>query len=180
MELLQLLSQKRSAVLKKWLQAILETYPADGRRFLGKQKDRFANPVGYTLAKETENLFDEILRGVEPDRVRPILDRIVRVRAVQDFTPAEALSFIFLLKGILREEFKGEVQEKRLLGEVFTLESQIDEVALIAFDIYVGCRETLYEMKANQIKNQVSRLLERAGLISEVPDWKPRDDKDNG
>ena len=53
------------------------------------------------------------------------------------------------------------------------MESRIDDLALLAFDIYMKCREKLYDIRANEAKNQVSRLLQRAGMLSEIPDKKP-------
>jgi hypothetical protein len=32
----------------------------------------------------------------------------------------------------------------------------------------MNCREKLYEIKANEAKNRVSRLLQKAGLICEI------------
>jgi hypothetical protein len=46
-------------------------------------------------------------------------------------------------------------------------------LVLLAFDIYVTHKKKLYEIRANQAKNQVSKLLERAGLICEIPPWNP-------
>jgi len=171
MEVEKLLLQKKPPILKRWLQLIMESYPADARRFLKKQKDQFANPVGHTLSKEIGGLYDELLQGIDRERSSLILDRIIRIRAIQDFSPSQALSFIFLLKRVIREEIETEIQEERLSDELWRFESGIDELALMAFDIYMKCREKIYELRANEAKNQVSRLLIRKGLISEVPEW---------
>ena len=167
-----LLSEKRSNILKRWLQSVLETYPADSQRFLKKQKDPFANPIRYTISREIENIFDELLNGMDAERISPMLDRIIRMRAVQDFSPSQALSFVYLLKKVIREELKTEISQGRLFDEFLRFESRIDEMALIGFGIYMTCREKLYEIRANQAKNQVSKLLQRAGLICEISEWK--------
>ena len=172
MKLEKFLSQKRSAILDRWLQLILETYPAGSMRFLKKQKDQFANPVGHTISKETENLYQELLRGIETEKVSPILDRMIRIRAIQDFTPSQAVVFIFLLKKVIREELETEISENHLYGELLLFESKIDDLAFLGFDIYMKCREKIFEIRANEAKNQVSRLLKKAGLISEIPEWK--------
>jgi hypothetical protein len=175
MKLETLLSQKRSKILNHWFNLILETYPSDTRRFLKRQKNRFANPVGSTIAEEAENLFSELIKDKEIERetVSPILESIVRIRAIQDFTPSQAIAFIFLLKQSIREHLKKETDEKNLLEDLLRLESKVDGLALMAFDIYMKYRERLYEIKANQAKNQVSGLLRQAGLTCEVPDWQP-------
>jgi len=173
MKLEKLLLQNRTIILKRWLDSILESYSSDTKRFLKKQSDQFANPVGQTISKEIGNLFQELLEGVDPARLSPILDRIVRIRAVQDFSPSQAIFFVFQLKGVIRKELNKEIRENRLSDELAEFESRIDDMALIAFDVYMRCREKIYEISANQAKNQVSRLLQRAGLISEVPEWEP-------
>ena len=38
-------------------------------------------------------------------------------------------------------------------------------LVLLAFDVYVRCRENLFEIKIAEIKNNTRRLLERAQII---------------
>ncbi len=173
MKLTKLLAQKKAPIVGRWLELIFETYPDDARRFLTKQKDRFANPVGTTISKEIETLYDELIEGLETDRVSPLLDRIIRVRAVQDFSPSQAVNFVFLLKKAIKKEILGEILEDQLSEDLAIIESRIDDLALLAFDIYMNCREKLNDIRANEAKNQVSKLLQRAGMISEIPDKKP-------
>ena len=178
MNLETILTQKGPTILSKWLELILETYPADAQRFLKKQKNRFANPVGTTIKSEAENIYQELLRGMDPERLSLFLDGMIRIRAIQDFTPSQAISFIFLLKNIIREEVGKEVREQQLLDKLMIFESRFDEVALLAFDVYMKCREKIYEIRANETKNQVSRLLLKAGLTCEIPGWS-REPKEN-
>jgi len=96
MKLEDVLKQKASHIRKRWLNLILDTYPADSQRFLREQKDRFANPVGTSLSRAVETLYHELLHGMDPEKVHSSLDEIVRIRAVQDFSPARAMTFIFL------------------------------------------------------------------------------------
>ena len=179
MNLNDLLTNKRSRLLKIWLDLLIEDYPADTKRFLRKQKDQFANPVGHTISREIENLFDALLPAIDPDSVSPILDRIIRIKAIQDFYPSQALSFIFLLKSVIRKELETEARKNQLADELLAFESKIDAVALLAFDIYMKCREKLYEIRVNETKTQVSRLLQRANLISEIPGWESKPKEGN-
>jgi len=173
MKLEKLLSEESPAILKRWLRSTLESYPADTQRFLQKQKDPFANPVRHTISKEIENIYKELLHGVDRERVSPFLDRIIRIRAVQDFSPSQAIAFIFILKKVIREVLDKEIREQRLSDELLTIDSRVDELALIAFDIYMKCREKLYALSANEARNQVSRLLQKKGLVAEIPKWEP-------
>lgn len=173
MKLEKLLSEKGPAILDKWLKLILESYPADTQRFLKKQKDPFANPIRHTISKEIENIYKELLKGVERERVSPFLDRIIRIRAVQDFSPSQAIAFVFLLKRVIREALDKEIREHQLSDDVLVLESKIDDLGLIAFDVYMGCREKLYSLSAKEARNQVYRLLHKKGLLAEIPEWQP-------
>jgi hypothetical protein len=50
-------------------------------------------------------------------------------------------------------------------------------MALLAFDIYMKCREKVYEIRANEAKSQVSGLLRKMGLLCDVSNWEPGPDK---
>jgi len=141
---------KKTAILKKWFDAIADTYPGDTAGFLKNKKARFQNPVGYNITEGIEGLFDSLLQGMIPDTVSTFLDAIIRIRAIQDFAPSEALSFIFQLKKVVRQELGSEVLKNQdLADELTAFEFAIDDLALFSFDIYMKCREKIYELKAN-------------------------------
>jgi hypothetical protein len=166
MKLKDLLSERKTAIIKKWFDLILQDYPADATHFFKKQKNPFANPVGHALSQGIGELFDELVHGLDSDKVfSSSLDNIVRIKAVQDFSPSRALSFIFLLKKVIREELEREIKENQFPDELASLESSIDKVALLAFDIYMKCRERIYEIKADEVKRLTFRLLQRAKPI---------------
>jgi hypothetical protein len=172
MKLEELLTQRASRILKRWLDLILETYPVDAQRFLRKQKDPFANPVGTTFSRELEILYREFLGKADADKMASALDGIIRVRAIQGFAPSEAVAFVFFLKKILREETDKEVREDSLVAEeLLALESRLDDLALRAFDVYMACKEKVFEVQAMEARNHVSGLLRRAGLTAEIPEW---------
>ena len=173
MMLEDLLLRKSSSILHRWLNAVFETYPADSQRFLRKQKDPFANPVGTTLSRELENLYGEILKHTETEKLTATLDRIIRIRAVQDFSASQAVSFVLMLKRVVRSELQKEIAEGNFGEELHRFESRIDEISLRAFDLYMKCKEKIFEIRVNESRNQVARLLERAGLVCEFPKGNP-------
>lgn len=179
MKLQNVLNQKGPLIRKRWLDLIIDTYPADSQRFLREQKDRFANPVGTTLSKAVEALFYELLHGVNWEKITAALEEIVRIRAVQDFSASRAMSFIFLLKKVVREEFDQESKDNAAWEELQALETRLDEMALRGFDLYMKCRERVYELRAKEAKAHVSRLLLKAGLLSEVPSWGSEEKKND-
>lgn len=166
MNLQELLTDRKAAIIEKWFEAVLETYPEDSSRFLEKQRDPFRNPVGHTMRRGIEGVFGELLGDLDYGRVSAFLDEIIRIRAVQDFTPSQAVSFILLLKGVIREELLKN-GEKAPWDELPALESKIDRLLLFSFDIFVGCREKIYEIKANELRRMTFRLLQRANVVDE-------------
>jgi RsbT co-antagonist protein rsbRD N-terminal domain len=171
MKLNYYLLEKKTAILKKWFDAVAETYPNETSAFLKKQKAQFTNPVGYTLLEGLEHLFDALLQGMLPDTVSQFLDSIVRLRAIQEFAPSEAVMFIFRLKKVVRQELGNELlQQQAIIEELATFESAVDDLALYAFDLYVKCREKIFELKANEAKNMTFRLLQQARLIVDNQD----------
>lgn len=163
-----LLSERKASILERWFDIIIDAYPPDTSRFLKNQKNRFANPVGATIATGLEGIFAEILKDEqEQERVSVFIDNIIRIRAVQNFTPSQAVSFIFLLKNVIREELAGELDHGQNADDLRTLESQIDGLALTAFDIYMNCREKICEIKSNEARDMTFRLLQRANLLKE-------------
>jgi len=171
MNLKDQLIEKKPAILKKWFEAIADTYPKDTAGFLKKQKAQFTNPVGYTLAEGAEKLFDALLQGMIADTVSSFLDSMIRIRAIQEFSPSEALAFIFQLKKIIRQELGAEVlRQQGIADELAAFDSAIDDLALFSFDIYMRCREKIYDLKANEARNMTFRLLQQARLIVDNQD----------
>jgi hypothetical protein len=178
MDLEKLLHEKKTAILKQWFNLVVATYPDESGRFLKYQKDRFANPVGHTLAQALEKLYAEVVAGVDPERAAPPLNEIVRIRAIQNFSPSQAVAFVFILKNVIRETLKEELRKPEFQEDLLLVETRIDQLALQAFDQYMGCREKLYDLKTNELRRQTYRLLQRANIIGDLPpdsDLNPQD-----
>jgi RsbT co-antagonist protein rsbRD N-terminal domain len=144
----------------------MENYVSDASDYLKQQENKFANPTGMTLSKEIENLFVELLRGPHKENTSKSLGNILKIMAVQNIPASQALSFIFSLKKIIREELHAEIAGQELLHEILLFESTIDNLALSAIDIFMGCREKMYEIKSNEIKRAHFRFLQRANIMS--------------
>jgi hypothetical protein len=167
--LVSLLSEKKTVILDKWARLILDTYPDTTSKFLQREKDRFVNPVGHTILTETGALYDELLGDMNPQKLTSSIDRIIRIRSVQDFRPSEAVGFVFLLKRAVREELKNDIGGKETLDELAEFESRVDRVALMAVDAYVECRNKINEIQLNEVKaksEMLRKLLEKASPAS--------------
>jgi len=171
MTLEEFLSGKKDDVLKKWFELVLQTYPADTSTFLRSQKNPFANPVGNAIYQGIEKILDELISPASRE-FSEFLDNIIRVRAVQDFSPSQAISFIFSLKKVIREELGQSFQGSLPYEEVLSLESRIDALALSSFDLFMKCREKLYDIKANELRNSTFRLLQKVNDVGEGKDKK--------
>jgi hypothetical protein len=169
MRLNNLLAQRKTAIIKNWFTLAVETYPPDTASFLKRQKDPFANPVGRTISLGLEALFNELLKEMDHDTVISSLDPIIRIRAIQNFSPAQAVSFIFLLKKAIRENIEKEASEEQLFNELLLFESKIDQLVMIAFNLYMECKEKIYDLKANEMRNTTYKAFKRAGLVREWP-----------
>lgn len=172
MILQKLLIKDKKALLNRWFDLIIESYPPETSQFLKNQKDRFQNPVGFTISKEIEAIFDQLVGGKPQKKmVSEFLDKIIRIRAVQDFSPSDAVSFMFQLKAIVREEVQKqgkEAEQAQLSKELLEFERAIDRLALLAFDIYVSCRQKVFEIKADEMKRHYANILKRSGGFCET------------
>ncbi len=162
--LLNVLQEKRKALEERWAELVLASYPQQSVPFLRQERDRFANPLGSTIRNEITALVEGLLAGADADVLATHLDSIIRVRAVQDFTPAEALRFVFQLKQAVAE-IAGDDVAGVPAGEFLALHTRIDELALQAFGIYVGCRERVFQIRAREATARTYSLLKRAGLL---------------
>lgn len=169
MNLKDLLKKQRSSIIDKWFDLIIESYPADTAEFL-KKKEGFTNPVGQTTFQGIQDIFDGLLLDADPSEIAPFLDSIIRIRAVQDFSPSQAVNFIFLLKKVIRAEVSPHLSEGTLRDELDELTSKIDILALVGFDIFMKCREKLYDIKANELRDRTLWLLKKSNLLTETPD----------
>ena len=70
--------------------------------------------------KEIEGIYQRLIDGVElesPD-FSEFLDRIIRIRAIQQFSPSQALGFLFPLKAVIRELLEKESAESSMGAEL--------------------------------------------------------------
>jgi hypothetical protein len=162
-------------ILDRWFDLIAGSYPQATSEFLAKQADRFRNPVGHAISQSIGSIYDQVVSAMNRDELLDALDGIIRIRAVQDFTPTEAVAFVFQLKAVIREVMEGQLQESGKWNDLADLDARIDRVVLLAFEKYTECRETLHEIRS---KGGAMRLRERASVESAAPEHKeePIDD----
>jgi hypothetical protein len=161
--------QHRAEILDKWHAMLVDSYPKETGRFLRREKDAFANPVGARFATALEKVLCGFIDDKAPESWKASLDEILRVRAVQDFSPSNALSFITGLKEILRRTVV-KSGEKVSPEDLLAFEDRVDRMLLAAFDIYSRCRQDIYEIRVKEVSRQVERLLRTARLMVDNPE----------
>ena len=153
---LNLSQNERTEMFQRWFDRIVDGYPAETARFLREQSDPFANPVGAGLREELAPILDGILDDRDPVEIEPALDRIVRVRALQDMSPSEAVSFVLVLKDIFEEVAGDEAGDAK---RVFN--SRVDQTLMTAFNVFSRCREQVYDIRVKEIRNRSLKVMER-------------------
>jgi hypothetical protein len=109
----------------------------------------------------TRGIFEALLDGADAEKIRQHLHEIVRIRAVQEFSASEAVRFVFHLKAAVRAELTKASRDRRFSSELAEFEDQIDRIALVAFDVFVECREQVCELRVNEVKRRVSWVVDR-------------------
>jgi hypothetical protein len=175
-----LLEKEKSAVLEKWFRLTIDMYPAETKTFLTANTNRFTNPVRSALLVGLEGIYDNLVQDRhEAEAFNDFLDKIIRVRAVQDFAPAEALAFVFYLKHVVREVLAKDIETYKLFEELLTFESRVDRLGLLAFNLYTQCRHTVSEVRIAELKRTYTRFFERVCQKYGMPeDWEHPEDQD--
>ena len=160
MLLKQTLKKNKDSFIKKWFQATIDTYPKQTARILGKDSNRFDNPVGAMTHESIEDVFNLILGDFDQKTLEKALDPVIRIRAVQSFSASDAVSFVFILKQIGED-----LLEDNLIRQFDQL---VDQIALAAFNKLMKCKEEIFLLKATESKRRIHRAFERAGLVAEL------------
>jgi len=158
------IAEYRDEILERWVEYVFGSYPEETGKFLRSKSDRFANPVGAGLREGLAELLDGVLSGAEPNELTSALDRVIRVRAVQEFTPSAAVGFVFELKDVVRDVTRDLGAEA--VTALDALDRRIESLGLCAFDVYMSCREQMWSIRAQEIRNQ------SVGIMERVAEWR--------
>jgi hypothetical protein len=165
-----LLEERKDAIVGRWVDAVLSAYPSESSALFQAQQDPFANPLGHTVREGTRGVFQVLLDGMDPARLRSHLDPIVRIRAVQQLTTTEALSFVFSLRSIIRDVVPEAETTPQLRSELLDLDRKIDQVALTAFELYAARREEVADLRIQEVKRQVTWVMGKINKQSVGPE----------
>ncbi|MDP8206447.1 MAG: RsbRD N-terminal domain-containing protein [Candidatus Electryonea clarkiae] len=170
MSMKELLQERKDSIFEKWLDRVIMTYPSESSNFFKNKKNRFDNPIGSTLNKELPILLDALINLNDLDEVSNSIDEIVRIRAVQEFSAAQAVGFLLLLKKVIREELDGKTEISVNVDDWWSVEDKIDRMVFMAFDIYMSCKEKIFEIRSRSFERQtyvLDKMAERAAERSD-------------
>ena len=160
----QHLIDKKKEILADWRNIIFNSYPPDSVQFLKNEHDQFNNPIGSCIMEVTEDIYDGLIENVKIDQLFAALDRIIRIRSVQDYTPSQAIAFMNALKLAIRHKCE-DIDRDENFRDFLDFEARIDRLTFLAFDIYMQCREKIYEIRVNDMKRQSAILFQRSQNI---------------
>lgn len=158
MALRDLIGKRKNAICERCVRLVCETYGAETAAILKTERDSFTNPVGAAIRGGVEALVGVLTGEITMPEMQSSLDPVVRVRAVQDLAPSEAVAFVFLLKQAVREELSGELLQNGHAAELEGVDRQIDRMALVTFDLYAACRERIGEIRVKEARAEAERL----------------------
>ncbi len=176
MKLQKALEGHKKEIVSLWLERTLNSYKSSG--FFKKENDSFANPVGVNIKEALNTIFDLLITNAEQLDYIEALDQIIRIRAVQTFTPAQAVAPLLELKWVIKQVFSAKKDTEPLLRELDDLDCDIDRLALMGFNVYTECREQVYRGRIKEIKSG-SYVLTDAGCPSKLLQDRPRVLKNN-
>lgn len=151
MDLAEGFRNHREKIVNKWVEYTLSTYLSSG--FFLKENDKFANPVGGNVREALSRLFVLLEKGADPREFVPPLEQLISIRAVQAFTPSQAVSPLHAVKHITRDVFAADKERSQLVRELYDFEFAVDLAVLAAFDIYMQYRERLYQVRIDEIRS---------------------------
>ncbi len=167
MLLAELLADRKGEILDTWVNQVLATYPADAAHIFKKGKDQFANPIGFAVKSSLWEVYGLLFDKDEPEKIVEPLRQLVQMRAVQTFEPSEAVSMAYILKKVVKEYCRQEKVTDLPGWQAF--EEKADVLAYTMFDLYVACRERLYQTRIAEIKSG-NNIITDGGCPSKLMD----------
>ena len=159
MKAIDVFRKHKEAMVRLWTNSVFDTYPFETTGFLRTQEDPFGNPVANMTKEAAGALYDAVTgEYVEVEHTKKALDRFIKLRAVQKFSPSQGLAVFSLMKPLLREHVMPELMAQNDLAAYLETESRIDSLTVLAFDMYMKDREILAESRITEIRNQHAQL----------------------
>jgi hypothetical protein len=159
---------KKDKILDDWLKHLMLHYDYNKLDYLEKEKDPFLNPVKYIFTSALESIFAYIFDGEELEAVYQNIEKLIKLLALNGPKASEALGPFVFFKHYINALFMSSFSLEEKMEEYNEIMNIFDNLLLKIFDMYVQCREKIYEVRINEIKRMTFPLLERSGLIERI------------
>lgn len=156
MDLAEAFRCHKNKIVELWVDYTLSTYKSS--KFFRREGNRFANPVGGETKEALEALFLLLASNADPGEFTAPLEHLMRIRAIQEFAPSQAVSPIHAVKHITRDILVADKKRCHLVSELYDFEFAVDMAVLAAFDIYMECREQLYSIRLEELRSGRDKL----------------------
>jgi hypothetical protein len=127
------------SIVDAWFLKSIEIYSPAVRDTLIRTTDRFRNPMAFNLRQSLKTLVNQVAGQMNPEAVNKALDGIVRLRAVQECSQSEAVSFVARLEEVIREQ-----HAETLFPNLKQHIGQLTERALLQYN---SCREEILRVR---------------------------------
>jgi len=138
-------------LLKAWYDVTLQNYfPEADEAF--RRNTGFANPIGQVFQESMTTILDGLAASTALPEFQDPMNRIMRVLAVQGLPAGVAVRFLFVLRNQLASN-KGIAEEEKN-----SWLARLDELAEMAVETWCECRETLFQLRINELRNRIRQL----------------------
>ena len=136
-------------------------------RFRGSGNQRIIDLNATRAAGE--QIYDAVTgRDVDMEKVHASVAALIRIRAVQDLKPEQAVGVLYLYKSVLRELLLADMLAAGDVQGFLDMGDRLDTLCLMAFNLYLADREQVYAERVAQQRreaSQIRRWAARHGLV---------------
>ena len=154
----EMLIENKGEILDAWVDQVLATYAKDGARSFKKEQNQFANPVGYAVKSSLWQVYALLFESDTLEGLVPALQQLVKIRAVQEFLPSQAVSMAYKLKEVGKDFYRKEKLEDH--DGWLAFEEKADTLAYTLFDLYMASREQLHKTRLEEYRRGNNLLAE--------------------
>ncbi|MDY6820717.1 MAG: hypothetical protein SVN78_03725 [Deferribacterota bacterium] len=159
---------KKNKILDDWFNHLISHYDDNKLDYLEKERDPFLNPVKYIFKSALGSIFSYIFEDEELDLVSQDIEKLIKLLALNGPKASEVLGLFVFFKQHINALFMSSFSLEEKIDEYNEITNIFDNLLLKIFDMYVQCREKIYEIRVNEIKRMTFPLLERSGLIERI------------
>jgi len=146
------IASHRDEILMALMEGLYEPYSPEAATSFRRKVDPFENPIGSTFGRSASIIADGMAAGMPPRAFRQTFDDMIRIRAVQGISPSEVMSFLFAVRKALAAGTAGSGDDSLQASDIAEINEWIDCAIALCMDIYMECRENIFNLKVMELK----------------------------